>query len=128
MSAQYNLPVALDESASGVNTLMELHAKGWRGPMTVKPSLLGALDLFIAWRDKYLPNLIYSSAFETAIGFHSFLRTALSDPRKEIPALGAGKLSFFPDDGLQLYDSSSRLNLWQFTSDDFTNIWDRLPN
>ena len=126
LAKKYQTPIALDESVSSFRSLLMAHESRWPGPLIVKPAILGPIDLFKEWRKCERPNLVYSSVFETAIGFHSFLELATSDPRDKIPAIGGATLEYFNDDNMQLYRNSARLNRWNYTTSDFTQIWDQL--
>ena len=105
---------------------MKAHEAKWPGPLIVKPAILGDIDRFRKWRKSKKPKLVYSSVFETAIGFHAFIDVATSDPKKDVPAIGAGTLEHFGDHGFQLYKNSARLSHWQFSTSDFDAVWDQL--
>jgi O-succinylbenzoate synthase len=83
--------VALDESfltPAGVD---------WAGPVVVKPSLVGDWDTFRAWRATRLGPVVYSSAFETAIGRQAALWLAAQDPAAG--TVGFDTLGRFERDG-----------------------------
>jgi O-succinylbenzoate synthase len=126
-AADSNIPIALDESVSGLPALR--HASGWPGPLVVKPSLLGDLAGFLRWRGRVNPDLVYSSAFETSVGLHAALWLAATDPRAGKRALGFGTLDAFADDGLQLpaHAPGPTLTPSPLTAEDFADLWNRLP-
>jgi O-succinylbenzoate synthase len=83
--------VALDESfltPAGID---------WSGPVVVKPSLVGDWDAFRAWRATRVGPVVYSSAFETAIGRQAALWLAAQDPAAG--AVGFDTLGRFELDG-----------------------------
>jgi O-succinylbenzoate synthase len=83
--------VALDESfltPAGID---------WAGPVVVKPSLVGDWDAFRAWRATRVGPVVYSSAFETAIGRQAALWLAAQDP--QAGAIGFDTLGRFERDG-----------------------------
>ena len=83
--------VALDESflaPGGVD---------WAGPVVVKPSLVGDWDAFRAWRATRPGPVVYSSAFETAIGRQAALWLAAQDPAAGV--VGFDTLGRFERDG-----------------------------
>lgn len=83
--------VALDESfltPAGVD---------WAGPVVVKPALVGDWDAFRAWRATRVGPVVYSSAFETAIGRQAALWLAAQDPAGGV--VGFDTLGRFERDG-----------------------------
>ena len=83
--------VALDESfltPAGID---------WAGPLVVKPALVGDWDAFRAWRATHPGPVVYSSAFETAIGRQAALWLAAQDPATG--AVGFDTLGRFERDG-----------------------------
>ena len=83
--------VALDESfltPAGVD---------WAGPVVVKPSLVGDWRAFRAWRATRVGPVVYSSAFETAIGRQAALWLAAQDPAAGV--VGFDTLGRFERDG-----------------------------
>jgi O-succinylbenzoate synthase len=123
------VPIALDESITGLTALRRAHAARWPGPLVVKPSLLGDLAGFLAWRSRVKPDLVYSSAFETSVGLHAAFWLASTDSHAGRRALGFGTLDAFPNDGLQLptHAPGPRLTPTALTADDFAQLWNRLP-
>jgi O-succinylbenzoate synthase len=123
------VPVALDESVAGLPALRHAHTAGWRGPLVVKPSLLGDWNGFLRWRRRARADLVYSSAFETSVGLHAALWLAATDPHAGRRALGFGTLDAFPNDGLQLpvHAPGPALSPTPLSSDAFLALWNRLP-
>jgi O-succinylbenzoate synthase len=129
LAADSPVPIALDESVAGLPALVRAHAARWPGPLVVKPSLLGDLAGFIAWRAREKPDLVYSSAFETSVGLHAALWLASTDPRAGQRALGFGTLDAFRRDGLQLraHAPGPKITSAALTVGDFAQLWNRLP-
>jgi len=128
LAAQAPVPVALDESVAGLTALKKARSVRWRGPLVVKPSLLGEMDEFMRWRSPTRANFIYSSALETSVGLHALLFLAATDPQAGRRAFGYGMRNAFPDDGLLLPMHELRPNLApsRLTADDFSELWNRL--
>lgn len=120
------VPVALDEGVTGSSAARNIYLKKWPGPLVLKPSLWGDVDEFLRWRKR--KDLVYSSVFETSIGFHHVLNLAATDERAGQRAVGFGTLNAFADDGLQLpvHTPGPELAPARLSSDDFGEIWNRL--
>jgi O-succinylbenzoate synthase len=124
------VPVALDESVTGLQSLRRVHATGWSDPLVVKTSLLGDFENFLRWRARVRADLVYSSAFETSVGLHAALWLAATDTQSARRALGFGTLDAFADDGLQLpiHASGPRLGFAPISFEEFSALWNRLPH
>jgi O-succinylbenzoate synthase len=93
--------VALDESfltPAGID---------WAGPVVVKPALVGDWDAFRAWRATRAGPVVYSSAFETAIGRQAALWLAAQDPAGG--AVGFDTLGRFELDGRDRHAGGPRV-------------------
>lgn len=89
--------IALDESflaPGGVD---------WSGPIVVKPALMGDWQEFRQWRASHLSPLIFSSAFETAIGRQAALWLAAQET--STLAHGFDTLGRFENDGRDYHDA-----------------------
>jgi O-succinylbenzoate synthase len=96
LSADYPVPIALDESvADDVDVLRWLDA-GWKGYFVIKPSLLGEARAAIGRLASAQARVVFSSALETGIGAQAALRTAFAWPGK-VSALGFGVWPLFAD-------------------------------
>ena len=82
LAREFKTPIALDESAAGLESLKKAVDGNWPGFLVVKPSILGSPAAFRKWRPCCACPLVFSSAFETAIGYQAGLRLYLrtSDP------------------------------------------------
>ncbi|MGF1485126.1 MAG: o-succinylbenzoate synthase [Opitutales bacterium] len=126
LSRYYATPIALDESATRFTQIRQLTTGGWTGPLIIKPALLGPITLFRAWRATRICRIVYSSAFETSVGFEAVLRLAASDTREREPA-GFGTLEYFPpDDGFSVHEPGPLLQASGYGPDEFEALWDRL--
>jgi O-succinylbenzoate synthase len=96
LSADYPVPVALDESiACDADALRWLDA-GWRGYFVVKAALMGEPEGTLGRLARAGARVVFSSALETAIGARSALRAAFAWPG-ERAALGFGVWPLFAD-------------------------------
>ncbi len=105
--------IALDESflaPGGMN---------WSGPIVVKPALVGDWREFRQWRASHVGQIIYSSAFETAIGRQAALWFAAQEP--STLAQGFDTIGLFENDARDYHNSgpivAGRSDL------DWTKIW-----
>lgn len=126
LAADYPVTIALDESVASLVSAREWQARGWPGVFVVKPVLAGPLPDLVAWAQATKPDLVLSSAIETALGRAQFLRAALAHGLTT-RALGVGLGPVFGDrtwDGpvtgalldAAWCDSVSAEELWNVTS------------
>lgn len=95
---RFRTPIALDESIGNARQFEAAHNRGWRGLFVVKPPLFGAIREGVSLLPALRPRLIFSSAFETSVGFEAVLRWA-SRWQPEDRAAGLGTGSFLEEDG-----------------------------
>lgn len=93
------VPIALDESVGGARAFERAHRRKWCGLYVVKPAIFGAMREARALLPPLRPRLIFSSVFETSIGFEAVLRWA-SRWQAEGCAAGLGTGEFLEEDGL----------------------------
>ena len=99
------VPMALDESILGWEQLRTQSKNYPEAIFTLKPSLLGNPKAIIDWRKHYPKHrCVYSSAFETAIGFEMVLRIAAADPML-VGAHGLSTGSYLPNDQLKQHQN-----------------------
>lgn len=106
----FSTPIALDEAISTYEAL-DTYSE-WPGPLVFKASIAGSPKHFAQWRAGN-PNadIVFSSTFETAIGFHSVLRVLAQDPAKSRRVHGFGVNRFFPmSDRFTLHGSGPRID------------------
>ena len=94
LAETHSTAIALDESATGLHSLKDLVANDWRGPLVVKTSMVGSPKAFLKWSSNCPCPLIFSSAFETAIGFQAGLKLAAEAGNTDF-ALGFGTNRLF---------------------------------
>lgn len=95
--------LALDESVAGLPSLRKWLGRGWPGVLVVKPALAGAPASVLELLEKHQADVVFSSAFETAVGRQAALRMALQFKGRQPRALGFGVTPLFTDgrfDGL----------------------------
>lgn len=96
LAEDYPVKLALDESVSHLAAAREWQARGWRGVFVIKPALAGPLDELVAWARETKPDLVLSSAIETALARAQVLRVAFAEKLTERP-LGVGVGEIFGD-------------------------------
>lgn len=123
---QYNTPIALDEAISTYSTLE--YFSEWPGPLVFKPSIAGAASLYPAWRNNNpRADVVFSSSFETAIGFQDILRLIASDPVSHSRVHGLGVNRFFPQsDRLSLHSQGPEIPLGSMGKAPMLNLWQQL--
>ena len=97
LSAEYPTPIALDESVTGLPSLRAWLSRGWRGVLVVKPALAGDPTSLLALLQKSQADVVFSSAFETAVGRQAALRIAFAYKGPQPRALGFGVGPLFAD-------------------------------
>ena len=96
LSADYPVPVALDESIAADGDFERWLGLGWQGIFVVKPALLGDPRSVLARLQVAKSNVVFSSALETGIGAREALRTAFAW-QGTTRALGFGVWPLFAD-------------------------------
>lgn len=89
LAEDYPVKLALDEAVTGLAAAREWQARGWAGVFVIKPALAGPLDELVAWARETSPDLVFSSAIESALGRAQILRTIFSGKLTQ-RALGFG--------------------------------------
>ncbi|MGF1518447.1 MAG: o-succinylbenzoate synthase [Nodosilinea sp.] len=108
LGERYQTAIALDESVATVAQLEACWAEGWRGVFVVKPAIAGSPQRLQAFCQQHRPRLVFSSAFETAIGRRAALALAARCSPCPAPALGFGTQGWFDDD----WDTLTPADLW----------------
>lgn len=108
LTHQYKTAIALDESVATVAQLERCWGQGWRGVFVVKPAIAGSTQRLQAFCQQHRPRLVFSSAFETAIGRRAALAIAARCSPCPNPALGFGTRGYFADD----WDTLTPAELW----------------
>lgn len=128
MARPFGVRVALDESICRNDTLRKLSTAQWDAVPVVKPSIAGNPEQYLEWRIAWDRAVVYSSAFETAIGMENALRTAASaTPREEkMLPLGFGTNSFFVEDGFSLHGTGPEITVGEVDPQAMEAIWNSL--
>ncbi len=103
LARDYPTTLALDESVTGLPSLRTWLGRGWPGALVVKPALAGAPASVLGLLVKHQADVVFSSAFETAVGRQAALRLAFQFKGRHPRALGFGVTPLFKDgrfDGL----------------------------
>jgi O-succinylbenzoate synthase len=66
LAADYPVTLALDESVASLASAQAWQDRGWRGVFVLKPALAGPLADLLAWAGATRPDLVFSSAIESA--------------------------------------------------------------
>lgn len=94
------VPIALDESVTGVERIKETGERYSRAIFIIKPSLLGSRRDYLRWRAANgHRKVVYSSCFETAVGLKAVWELAALDWPPHPPA-GLDTVDALEDDGL----------------------------
>ncbi len=96
LSADYPVPIALDESIGGDRDVGGWIDAGWPGYYVIKPALLGDAPGVLARLESAGARVVFSSSLETAVGAQAALRAAFAWPG-DTPALGFGVWPLFSD-------------------------------
>ncbi|MDP1578761.1 MAG: o-succinylbenzoate synthase [Candidatus Didemnitutus sp.] len=96
LADDFPVRLALDEAVAGLDSAREWQARGWRGVFVIKPALAGPLPELQEWLAKTKPDVVFSSAIETALGRAQLLR-ALLPLEATTRALGFGVGDIFGD-------------------------------
>lgn len=96
LATDYPVTLALDESVTSLASAREWQTRGWPGLFVLKPALAGPLPELVAWAQATRPDLVISSAIETALGRAQVLRAVLAHGLTK-RALGVGIGPVFGD-------------------------------
>ncbi len=95
LALDYPVKLALDESVVRLSQAREWQARGWPGVFVIKPALAGPMAELADWHAGTSPDVVLSSAIETALGRAQILRFAAGHLRgmlKRSPGFGVGDL------------------------------------
>jgi O-succinylbenzoate synthase len=110
LSADYPVPVALDESIGGDRDLGRWMEAGWAGFFIIKPALLGDAPGMLGRLAGMKARVVFSSSLETAIGARAALGEAFAWPG-EAHALGFGVWPLFSN---PVFDGPSAVPFLRF--------------
>jgi O-succinylbenzoate synthase len=94
LSADYPVPIGLDESIAGDLDIARWMDAGWAGYFVIKPALLRDAPGVLERLAKAKARVVFSSALETALGARAALCEAFAWPG-EARALGFGVWPLF---------------------------------
>jgi O-succinylbenzoate synthase len=95
LAQDYPVKLALDESIVRLEEARQWQARGWPGVFVIKPALAGPLTETAAWFDQTKPDVVLSSAIETALGraaVWQFVLSRHSGLLKRAPGFGVGEV------------------------------------
>lgn len=128
LAAQYQTPIAWDESITSLKGIRAAAAKGFQGIYVIKPSVLGSLSQFLSWRAANLDKtIVYSSAFESSLGIDLILSLAASHPQgRLLLPLGLGTLAYYKPSPLVWHSFGPRLSYHaDFSQHRSALLWDK---
>jgi O-succinylbenzoate synthase len=76
LAMQYPTKLALDESIANLSSLRHCHHQGWTGIYVIKPAIVGSPSQLLAFLQNHEVDAVFSSAFETEIGYAAGLELA----------------------------------------------------
>jgi o-succinylbenzoate synthase len=76
LSETYGTPIALDESIANLQSLKDCHDRGWDGIYVIKPAIVGSPRKLQDFLRCYTLDVVFSSVFETEVGYAAGLRIA----------------------------------------------------
>jgi len=95
LAEDYPVKLALDESVVQLDEARRWQAEGWPGVFVLKPAIAGPLEELAAWVVTTQPDVVLSSAIETALGRATILRFALRHHTvllRRSPGFGVGEV------------------------------------
>jgi O-succinylbenzoate synthase len=95
LAQDYPVKLALDESLVRLEEARQWQARGWPGVFVIKPALAGPLAELVAWFDRTDPDVVLSSAIETALGraaIWQFVLGSCPGLLKRAPGFGVGEI------------------------------------
>jgi o-succinylbenzoate synthase len=72
----YTTPIALDESIANLQSLKDCYDQGWAGIYVIKPAIVGSPRKLQEFLQCHPLDVVFSSVFETEIGYAAGLRLA----------------------------------------------------
>lgn len=114
LGKQFQTPIALDESITGLAQLAPDKLCNWPGLVVIKPTVAGSPLRLQQLLNHWGKRVIFSSAFETNVGRQSALQLTLNYyhrafSNEPFPALGFDTLGYFDD----TWDQLDPEQLWE---------------
>jgi O-succinylbenzoate synthase len=98
LSQQFQTPIALDESVATIDQLQGCYQQGWRGIFVIKPAIAGFPARLRRFCQDHQPDVVWSSALETAIGRRYIENVLIPSTGRTQRAIGFGVDQWFADD------------------------------
>jgi o-succinylbenzoate synthase len=76
LAEHYSTKLALDESIANLKSLQDCYNHGWTGVYVIKPTIVGSPRQLADFLHCHPIDVVFSSVFETAIGYTAGLRLA----------------------------------------------------
>jgi o-succinylbenzoate synthase len=76
LGRQYSTQLALDESIANFQSLQDCYQRGWSGIYVIKPAIVGSPLRLSKFVQQSAIDVVFSSVFETEIGYTAGLRLA----------------------------------------------------
>lgn len=111
--------IALDES---ITSYPNITYNDWQGVWVIKPSLLGNINKFLQWAKDHPKDWVFSSTFETGIGFSTVLQIAANLGGNR--AHGLGTLAYFGDDQLAAHRLLPKIKTAFPSENTLSSIWE----
>ncbi|GAB4295875.1 MAG: o-succinylbenzoate synthase [Oscillatoriaceae cyanobacterium] len=99
LAPEYTTPLALDESVATIAQMTAVYHQGWRGIFVIKPSIAGFPWELRQFCQNHQIDAVFSSAFETEIGYNNALQLAAE--LKPNRAVGFGVNHWFEEEQQQ---------------------------
>ncbi len=76
LATQYSTQLALDESIAHLKSLQDCYNQGWPGIYVIKPAIVGSPHRLMQFLQHCPIDVVFSSVFETTVGYTAGLRLA----------------------------------------------------
>ena len=116
--------IGLDESLNDPSDAADIVGSGWPGFHICKPLVQGPRDGIEKYQKRFGQSVVFSSAFETAIGVEAILTLASDGGNSQV--LGLGTLNFFEEDGLGHHPLGPEIRPDTMILEHYQDIWKRL--
>ena len=86
LSKEYNTAIALDESVSGIQQIVNSYNRGWRGIYVIKPAIAGSVSKLRQICLDFALDVVVSTVFETKIGrsMSLYLAKEIANPQRSL--------------------------------------------
>lgn len=126
LSAASAIPIALDESLNGRDGLAWFEPGEWKGPLVIKPLLMGDVHELAERLRPHAERLVFSSVFETGVGLSNAFSVMGMLPRSRY-ALGFDTLNAF-NDSLSIDWKGPCICAAPISALDLDELWNCLPH